>query len=138
MKPTDWAKAAGVGALVLIVDVMFAFIVVYAWGTLFERGHDTQFYYTAAIPIARLCTRTAGTGLMFLAVAFFSYRRPERNPYLFSMAVVFFYALFDTASAGFRGAFSLSFGITIGLKLLAGLLGAYASVRVRRAQLHPP
>jgi hypothetical protein len=134
MKPSDYARAAGVGAAVLILDVLLAFTVVYAWGTLFEPGRDTDYYLAAAIPIARLCSRIIGTTLMCAAAAICAYRKPTRNAYAFALAMVCFYAFFDAASAAFQQAFTLSFGLTMLIKLLAALGGAWLGPRIRRAR----
>ena len=134
MRPVDFAKAAGVGAGVLILDVLLAFIVVYAWGTLIEPGHTTDYYMAAAIPIARLCSRIIGTALMCAAAAISGYRNAARNAYGFALAMVCFYAFFDAASAAFQQAFTLGFAASILLKLLAALLGAWLGPRIRRVR----
>ena len=57
MKPIDFAKAAGIAALVLGIDVLFAIGVVFAWSILFEPGHPRAYYETQGIPIARWSRR---------------------------------------------------------------------------------
>jgi hypothetical protein len=127
MKPVDYLKAAGLALLVLAIDVLIAFGVVYAWGRLLEPNHSQAFYETAAVPMARWSTRIAGTALMGGAAWLFARRRPQRNAYAFAAVVVFFYAFFDGASVAFVGFFTLSMALTLLLKLLAGLAGAYAA-----------
>jgi hypothetical protein len=134
VKPSDFGRAAGVGAAVLILDVLLAFIVVYAWGTLLEPGRDTDYYMAAAIPIARLCSRIIGTTLMCAAAAICAYRNPTRNAHAFAIATVCFYAFFDAASAAFQQEFTPAFGLTILIKLLAALAGAWLGPRLRRAR----
>ncbi|MGH9715227.1 MAG: hypothetical protein ACRD4R_00630 [Candidatus Acidiferrales bacterium] len=133
MKPIDYAKAAGMAALVLILDLLIAFGVVYVYALFFNPGHPRAYYATAGIPVARWSTRTAGTALMFGAAWLCGSRNPNRNAYGFALALTGFYALLDSASGGFVGVFTLSFALTIGLKLAGSSAGAFAAVRNRRA-----
>jgi hypothetical protein len=133
MNPLDFAKALGVAAVVLAIDVAAAIGVVYLWSILIDPGHPSDYYQTAGIPVARLSTRIFGTALLFTAVWLFARRNRARNAFLFALAVGIFYALLDAASTGFVGVFNLSFGFTIGLKLLGAFAGA--ALAVRRASL---
>ena len=65
MKPVDYAKAAGLAALVLIVDVLVAYGVVFAWALWINPGHPRAYYASAGIPIALWSTRILGTALIF-------------------------------------------------------------------------
>lgn len=131
----DFAKAAGLAALVLAIDVLVAIAVVFAWGMLVEPGHPRAYYETAGVPIARGSTRVVGTALVFAAAWLFSARKPERNPFLFSVALVVLYTLFDGASVAFAGFFTASVALTMSLKLLAALAGAFMALRTRRRSL---
>ena len=132
MKPIDYAKAAGVAALVLILDVLIAFGVVYFYAVFFNPGHPRAYYATAGIPVARWSTRIVGTALLFGAAWLCGSRNPNRNAYWFALALTGFYALLDSASVGFVGMFTSSFALTIGLKVAGSLAGASVAVRSRR------
>jgi hypothetical protein len=131
MKPMEFLRAAGLAFVVLIIDVVLAVGVVYLWGSYAHPGESAAFYETAGIPVARASTRILGTALIFLAAWAAARQRPGRPPYRFALALVFFYALLDGASAAFEGFFNLSIALTIALKLLAALAGAALAVRQR-------
>jgi hypothetical protein len=127
MRPTDFAKAVGLGAAILVIDVLLAFAVVYAWGIFVAPGHTTAYYEDAAVPIARWSARTIGTALMFAAAWLSARRRPDRNAYAYAVTLVFFYAFFDGASVAFAGFFTLGIALTMLIKLIGALAGAYVS-----------
>lgn len=130
MKPLDFLKAAGVAAVVLILDILFAVIVVYAWSIWVAPGHPRAYYESLGVPLARLSTRILGTALILAACWLCARRRPQRNALAFAITVVLAYALLDGASVAFSGFFTVGFGITILLKLLAGMVGAMIAVRL--------
>ena len=127
----DFVKAFGVAILLLIIDVLIAFCVVYVYVSLTDPGHTQAYYVTTGVPIARWSTRIAGTALILGAAWFFGMRRPLRNAWMFAVTVTAFYALVDAASVHFAGVATISFGLTIGLKLAGGLAGAWLAVRTR-------
>jgi hypothetical protein len=127
MKPLDYAKAAGIAALVLIVDVLLAFGVVYVWALLIEPGHPRAYYASAGIPVALWSTRILGTALIFAACWWSARRNPQRNAVLFAVIVVICYALLDGASVAFEAFLTVGTAITMLLKLAAGIAGALAS-----------
>ncbi len=131
MRPLDFAKAAGLGALIFIIDVLIAFGTLYAWGAIFEPGHAEAFYEQAAVPMARWSTRIAGTAMMLSAAWFFARRNPTRNAYAFGALLVFFYAFFDGAIVLFAGFFTLGIAVSMLLKLIGALSGAYLARRSR-------
>lgn len=131
MKPIDFANAAGLAALV--IDVLIAIGVVFAWGVLVEPGHPSAYYQTAGIPVARWSTRIAGTALVSGAAWLFAKRRPRRNAWLFAVSLTAFYAFLDGASAGFADFFTLSIALTMLLKLLGALTGAFVAIQSRTA-----
>jgi hypothetical protein len=79
MRWLDFAKAAGIAALVLIIDRFAVFVVVYAWATLIGSGHPRSYYQTAVIPISLWSTRIFGTALVFGTAWLLAKRNPERN-----------------------------------------------------------
>jgi hypothetical protein len=129
VKPTDCAKAAGVALLVLVIDVLIAVGVVFAWSIFVAPGHSRAYYQTAGIPVAQWSTRIAGTALIFGAAWLSAKRQPERNAYLFAVVLAAFYAILDGASVGFQGVFGLGFGLTILIKVIGSLAGAFAALR---------
>jgi hypothetical protein len=129
VKPIDFAKAAGIAAAVLILDILVAIGVVIAWSILVAPGHDRAFYATAGIPIALWSTRIMGTALIFAACCWSVRRNPQRNALLFAVIVVIFYAVLDGASIAFKDFITVGFGITIALKLAAGMAGALVARR---------
>ncbi len=129
----DFAKAAGIAALVLIVDVLAAVAVVYAWAAFVNPGHPHSYYAAAGIPIARWSTRIFGTGLVFGTAWLLAKRKPERNAILFGTSLVVFYALFDGASVGFAGFFTLGIALTMSLKLVAAVAGGLIAVQSKQA-----
>jgi hypothetical protein len=135
MKPMEILRAAGLAFLVLLIDVLIAVGVVYAWGKFFAPGHTQVYYETAGIPIARWSTRIAGTALIFGASWLAIRQRPKRNAYLFAVALVFFYAFLDGASVAFADFFTLSIAFTMLLKLGGALAGAYLGARGRAAPI---
>jgi hypothetical protein len=47
VKPADFARAAGVAVLVLVIDVLIAVGVVFAWSIFVAPGHPKAYYQTA-------------------------------------------------------------------------------------------
>jgi hypothetical protein len=130
VKPADFAKAAGIAALVLVVDVLIAVGVVFAWSIFVAPGHSRAYYQTAGIPVAQWSTRIAGTALIFGAAWLSAKRRPDRNAYLFAVALVVFYAILNGSSVGFQGVFTLGFALTILIKVIGSLAGAFVATRM--------
>jgi hypothetical protein len=125
MKPMEYFRAAGLAFLVLLIDVLIAVGIVYAWGRYLQPGHTQDYYESAGIPIARWSSRVFGTALTFIAIWLAVHRQPRRNAYLFAVTFVFFYALLDGASNAFEGFFNWSIALTLSIKLLAALTGAH-------------
>jgi hypothetical protein len=132
MKPIDYAKAAGIAAVVLIVDVLVAVGVVFAWASFVAPGHPRAYYASAGLPIALLSTRIFGTALIFAACWWATRRDPQRNALWFAVILVVCYAVLDGASIAFQGFFVGGTVITMLLKLAAGIAGAQIAVITRR------
>ena len=124
MKPIDVAKALGVAALILAIDLACAFAAVWFWSLVIAPGHPTSYYVAGATPVATLSTRIVGPALFALMVWRFSRRRPERNPFLFAGTVWVLYLVLDGATVAFHGLYNLIVLVTIALKLAGALLGA--------------
>jgi hypothetical protein len=82
MRPIDFAKAAGVTTVVLVLNVIGSILVVLAYSFFIEPGQSKEFYDAAALRIAPWCSYTIGTALFFGAGYFCARRRPQRNGYL--------------------------------------------------------
>ena len=129
MQSIDFAKAAGVGALLLVVNVLIAILAVFAYNIFIEPGHPREFYDKAALRIAPWCSHTAGTVLFFIAGYLFAKWNPQRNGLLFAAAFTLLYAVLDGATVKFKGIFNLTFFLSMLAKLLAGLGGAFLAAR---------
>jgi hypothetical protein len=133
MKPIDFARAAGVATVVLILNVLVSILVVFAYSILIEPGHPPAFYNEAALRIAPWCSYTAGTALFFGAGCFCARRRPERNGLQFATAFTVFYVIIDGATVGFTGILEFAFAVSNVAKLLAALGGAFLAIRSRKS-----
>jgi hypothetical protein len=131
MRWLDFAKAAGIAALVLIIDRFAVFVVVGAWATFIESGRPHSYYQTAVIPIALWSTRIFKTLLMFGTAWLPAKRNRQRDTILFSTTLVVFYVLFDLASMGFANFFTIRVALTMSLKLVAALAGGLIAFRLR-------
>ena len=129
MQPIDFAKAAGVAALILVVNVLIAILVVLAYSVFVAPGHPREFYDKAALRIAPWCSHTAGTVLFFIAGYVFARWQPQRNGLLFALAFTVLYAVLDGATVKFKGIWNVTFALSMLAKLLAGLGGAFLAAR---------
>jgi hypothetical protein len=129
MKPIDYAKAAGFALALLVINVLIAILVVTFYALLIEPGHPREFYDEAAKRIAPWCSHIAGTALFIIAGYFLTRHRLYRNAYLFVTVISVFYALIDAASVGFAGILQVEFALSMLVKLLAALAGAFIAIR---------
>src|SRR5688572_17044830 len=116
MKPIDYAKAAGVALLLLVLNVLLSIPVILFYSLVIDPGHPPEYYNQAALRIAPWCSYTTGTVLFFIAGYFLTKRRPQRNGLLFAATFTGFYALIDisvaTAAAGVAG-MSIEFALSL-------------------------
>ena len=129
MQPIDFAKAAAVAFLLLVVNVVIAIVVVVAYSILIDPGHPREYYDAAALRIAPWCSHIFGTAIFFGAGFLFARLGPQRNAYLFAVAFTLLYAIIDSATVGFVGVVSVVFGLSMLAKLIAALVGAFLGTR---------
>jgi hypothetical protein len=129
MRTIDWLKAVGIALLLTVLDLGIATLVISIYAWMIDPGHPTDYYRTLAPSIATPSTAIAGPLLMFGANWWFSRSRPDRNPWMYAVAIFAAYVLIDWATVDFRGMLNpVALGITA-LKLLGALLGAWAAQR---------
>src|SRR3569833_197282 len=102
MKPIDFAKALGVGALVLVLDLALAVCTVTVRAWVISPGHSQAEINAAAPGLSTLSTRVFGPLLPLLFVWLFSRRRPGRTPLAFAAAAFVLYLLLDGATVAFQ------------------------------------
>jgi len=134
MKPLDFAKAAGLGALILILDLVIATVVITVWSLLVDPGHPEAYYHALAPTLATWSSRIAGPLLFAGLMWFYARRRPERNALLFAVVVWAAYVVFDGAVVAYKDFFTLAIASVLGLKLAGALAGAVLAGRGRRGQ----
>jgi hypothetical protein len=138
MKPIDYAKAAGVGFLLLVLNVLLSIPVILFYAWFIDPGHPREYYDKAALRIAPWCSHIIGTALFFVAGYWFARRRPQRSGLLFATVFTVLYAIIDSATVGFQGILSHTFGLSMLAKLVAALAGAYLATHKRLSAFHPP
>jgi hypothetical protein len=135
MKPIDFVKAVGIAIAVLVVNVLIAILVMLVDALVVEPGHPREFYDAAAQRIAPWCSHIAGTALFLGAGYLFARLRPDRNGFLFVLAVTVSYAIIDSATVGFG--VSLEFGLSMLAKLVAGQAGTFVATRAKQQPATP-
>jgi hypothetical protein len=125
MQPIDFAKAAGLALLVLILDLACAFAFVLFWSLAIDPGHPSSYYTAAAPRLSTISTRVCGPLLLALFVWLFSRKRADRQPFAFAATVLAVYFFLDGAMVAFRPFFfTTPMLFTMGLKLMGALGGA--------------
>ena len=129
MKPLDFAKAFGLAALVLALDLVVATAVITVWSLLVDPGHPEAYYLALAPNLATWSTSIAGPLLMLGVVWWFSRRRPERNRFAFALTIWLAYVFLDGAVVAFQNFFTPLIAMVLGLKLFGALGGAMLAAR---------
>jgi hypothetical protein len=127
MHRLDWLKAVGVALLITILDLGAAYPVVglLAWATGESMPPSASFIVRGAT----ISTAIIGPTLMFVANWWFSRRKPNRNRWMFAVAVFAAYVLIDWAMVLFQGMRDPVVLAIMALKLVGALLGAWAAAR---------
>ena len=127
MQPLDYAKAAGCAVGLLVLNVVIAVFAVGIYSIFVKPGQTQEFYEAAALRIAPWSSHTAGTAIFLAAGYIFAKRKPQRNGLWFAACFTFLYAVIDGATVGFVGVLNAEFGLSMIVKLIAALLGAFAA-----------
>lgn len=135
MKPLDFAKAFGLGALALALNLGLLFLLVYLYSQFIAPGRPPAHYNAVAPRIGAWSAPLAAPALMFLIVWAFSRRRPQRNAYGFGLAVLVSYAAIDGGLGLASGPVAALLQPPFLLGMTGGLLAALAAAALsaRRA-----
>ena len=133
MKPLDFAKALGLGALVLALNLALLFALGFFHDTVLEPGRTPE-YYQSVYPKIGAFSAPAGAIVMFFLVGWrIAGRRPGRNPYAFALSVYAAYVAIDVGLGLAAGPASNllvpPFFISLVGGAAASLAGAYLSRR---------
>lgn len=129
MQPVDFIRALGVAILILVLDLCCAFLWVSAWVLIDAPPQPISPMDPVVIELSGLSTRVCGPILFALFVWLFSRRRPDRNAWAFGLSVFGFYFVIDWGIVGFRGTWEPAALMTMLLKLLGALAGAWLARR---------
>jgi hypothetical protein len=135
MKAIDFAKAFGLGALVLALNVGLLFAIGFVYSTVIDPGRTEAEYMSIYLRIGNWSAPIAGISLLFLAAWLSGRRRPERNAFIYALATWASYLAIDTASGLAMAPLSTllvpPFLIGMSGGLVASLAGAGLAVRSR-------
>ena len=109
MRPIDFAKAFGVGVLVMVLNMALLFGLGFIYDTVIEPGRTAAYYQGVYPKIGAWSAPIGAIVLLFLAAWGSGVRRPARNPYVFGALV---YASY----------FGVDVALTLGMGPLATLL----------------
>ena len=133
MKPMDFAKAFGLGVLVMVLNMALLFALGFVHDTLIEPGRTPAYYQSVYPKIGAWSAPIGAIVLLFGAAWLFGRRRPERNPYLFGAVVYAGYFAVDIALTMAMGPLTTllvpPFMISVGGGAVATAAGAYLSRR---------
>jgi hypothetical protein len=124
MKPVDFVKALGVAILIMVLDLVCAFAFVWVWTLINSPPQPLTPTDPLVIELSTRSTSICGPILFALFVWLFSRKRPDRNAWVFALAVFAFYMLVDWGMVAFRGILEPGVLGIAALKLLGALVGA--------------
>ena len=138
MKPIDFAKAAGIALLLLVLNVLLSIPVILFYAWFIDPGHPRALRQSCVANSAVVLAHHGHCPLLRCGLSIRK-RRPRRNGLQFAAAFTAFYALIDAATVGFVGAFHIEFGLSMLAKLLASLGGAFLASRgIHKSPAAPP
>lgn len=133
MGPADYLKAAAVGTFAVILNVAASVPVILVWRFLVIPGRPDAAYADLPQRIAPWSSHILGPAIFLAVVWLFSRRRPQRNAWLFAIAVWAAYAAFDLGLASMvTGSSALvrpEMLLSLVTKLGAALAGAWLATR---------
>ena len=133
MKGIDYLKALGVAISLLVVNVIFAILVVAVYAFFIEPGQPDEFYEEAALRIVPWCSNIFGAALFCLAGYLLTRHRPDRNGIQFAAFFTLCYVVIDSASVGFANIADVLFLLFMLIKLAAALLGVMLAKRSKKS-----
>ncbi|MET0271900.1 MAG: hypothetical protein ABW360_02815 [Phenylobacterium sp.] len=132
MKPIDYAKASGLGAVLVVVNLLILVGIVFAYSVAIEPGHPSEFYSAAAPRLGAWSGPIGGVVLLFGASWLLGRRRPERSAVGFALVMWLAYAVVDVAiglpMAGLA-LFSLPLAGSLGAALVGALAGGFLAAK---------
>lgn len=124
MRPREAAKAVGIAAAILLLNLAATTAAIVVYALAIAPGHPAAFYEAAAPKIGAWSGPAGGGVLFFLAAAWIAGRRPERNAALFLLKAWLAYAVLDIASGAALGDAGALLSWPMALSLAFALLGA--------------
>lgn len=130
MKPFDIAKAAGVGFLIVVANLLITVVIVFLYAQLFDPGHPTAYYNPIAAQIGAWSAPIGGAMLFFAAAYALARKQPSRNPFLFAVACFVAYVMIDGGIGAMMGSLNAMLSLHVAVSLLVILLAALAGARL--------
>jgi hypothetical protein len=127
------AKAVGIAAGVLILNLAATTAAVFVYALAIAPGHPAAFYQAAALGIGAWSGPIGGAVLFFLAAAWVGGRRRERNALAFMLKAWLAYVVLDIASGAAMGAGGGMLSWQMALSMALALLGALGGAVLARA-----
>lgn len=132
MKPIDFAKAFGLGVLIMALNLGLVFALGFFHDTVLEPGRRPAYYTTVYPKIAAFSAPIGAIVMLFLATWRFGKRRPQRSAPAFGGAVYASYFAVDVAMGLAMGPPSNLLVPPFFISLAGGLLAVYAGATLAR------
>jgi hypothetical protein len=134
VRPIDFAKAFGLGVLVMALNLGLLFALGFLYEQLIEPGRDQAYYITIFPKLGTWSAPIGAIGLLFLIAWLFGRRRPERSARVFGGVIYASYFAVDAVLGLATGPPSQLLVPPFLIALGGGLLAVYAgSALARRA-----
>ncbi len=132
MRPIDFAKAFGLGVLILALNLALLFALGFVYATFIDPGHPAEYYVPIYPKLGDWSAPIGAIGMLFLTTWGFGVRRPERNALAFGAAVYVSYFAVDTALGLASGPPSQLLVPPFFIALGGGAAAVYAGARLAR------
>jgi hypothetical protein len=133
MKPIDYAKAAGLGAALVVLNLLILVAIVFLYSLVIAPGHPNEFYSAAAPRLGAWSGPIGGVVLLFGAAYLMGRRRPERSALAFAATTWVAYAAVDVAigaaAAGLAAMLTLPLAASLGAALVGALAGGFLAAK---------